>query len=272
MITLISMVVLTSAYYKGLHKNVITDLFGGQYYVDSYNRKSVLAENSVNGGVTSWVNQKLGVGDVIRRDYDGFVMYEGGFAQLEYNKDKVSAFVSGGLTNTSYWRKDRFYYSGDKQLSSKKHYLGGNVKAGLNYNLDDYNNVFFNTGFISRAPIFDNTFINSQSSHERNPDAKNEKVYSFELGYGYRSQYFSANVNAYYTMWKDKALYDTGSYEDVNGASQRWTMNMTGAQANHMGIELDFIAKPFRWMEVNGMFSWGRLALEWDSERLHDEY
>ena len=63
-------------YYKGLHKNVITDLFGGQYYVDSYNRKSVLAENSVNGGVTSWVNQKLGVGDVIRRDYDGFVMYE----------------------------------------------------------------------------------------------------------------------------------------------------------------------------------------------------
>lgn len=62
----------------------------------------------MNGGVTSWVNQKLGVGDVIRRDYDGFVMYEGGFAQLEYNKDKVSAFVSGGLTNTSYWRKDRF--------------------------------------------------------------------------------------------------------------------------------------------------------------------
>ena len=38
-------------YYKGLHKNVITDLFGGQYYVDSYNRKSVLAENSVNAGV-----------------------------------------------------------------------------------------------------------------------------------------------------------------------------------------------------------------------------
>ena len=69
-----------------------------------------------------------------------------------------------------------------------------------------------------------------------------------------------------------QGLYDTGSYEDVNGASQRWTMNMTGAQANHMGIELDFIAKPFRWMEVNGMFSWGRLALEWDSERLHDEY
>ena len=170
-----------------------------------------MATNSVNGGNPAWVNQKLGVGDVIRRDYDGFVMYEGGFAQLEYNKDAVSAFVSGGLTNTSYWRHDRMYYSGDKQDSSKKHYLGGNVKAGLNYNLDEHNNVFVNAGFISRAPIFDNTFINSQSSHERNADAKNEKVYSFELGYGYRSHYISANVNAYYTIWKDKALYDTGS-------------------------------------------------------------
>ena len=251
-------------YYKGLHKNVITDLFGGQYYVDSYNRKSVLAENSVNGGVTSWVNQKLGVGDVIRRDYDGFVMYEGGFAQLEYNKDKVSAFVSGGLTNTSYWRKDRFYYSGDKQLSSKKHYLGGNVKAGLNYNLDDYNNVFFNTGFISRAPIFDNTFINSQSSHERNPDAKNEKVYSFELGYGYRSSWLNVNLNAYYTRWMDKTMTKGGDILDENSNPvDRYSINMQGVDARHMGVELDFVAEPTRWLTINGMLSVG--DWQWDS-------
>lgn len=44
------------------------------------------------------------------------------------------------------------------------------------------------------------------------------------------------------------------SHEDVANGLQRWTMNMTGAQVNHYGIELDFIAA-FRWMEVNGMFS-----------------
>ena len=44
-------------------------------------------------------------------DYDGFVMSEGAFAQLEYNRDKLSAFVSGGLSNTGYWRYDRMYYS-----------------------------------------------------------------------------------------------------------------------------------------------------------------
>lgn len=51
-----------------------------------------------------------------------------------------------------------------------------------------------------RAPMFDTSFINSQTSHDRNPDAKNEKIMSFELGYGYRSRFFTANLNGYYTV------------------------------------------------------------------------
>ncbi|WP_300910553.1 TonB-dependent receptor [uncultured Bacteroides sp.] len=245
-------------YYKGLHQNVITDLFGGKYFVDADNRKNVRPENNPLGQRPEFVNQKLGVGDVIYRDYDGFVMYEGAFAQLEYNLDKLSAFVSGGLSNTSYWRKDRLYYAGDKAKSSKEYYMGGNVKGGLNYNLNEKNNVFFNAGFISRAPMFDNTFINSQTSHERNPDAKNEKVISFELGYGFRSRFFTANVNAYYTKWIDKSLYDGGFYTNQETKTEeRWTMNLLGANANHMGVEVDFVAKLARWLDVTGMFSWG---------------
>ena len=81
-------------YYKGLHQNVITDLFGGSYFVDIDNRKNVRVENNAAAADPNFKNQKLGVGDVIYRDYDGFVMSEGVFAQLEYNYDKLSAFVS----------------------------------------------------------------------------------------------------------------------------------------------------------------------------------
>ena len=239
-------------YYKGLHQNIITDLFSGKYYVD-YNRGNVLPANNAAATNPDFVNQKLGVGDVIYRDYDGFVMSEGIFAQLEYNRDKLSAFVSGGASNTSYWRYDRFYYDEAHAKSSKKHYLGGNIKGGANYNLTENHNVFFNAGYISRAPMFDTSFINSQNSHERNPDAVNEKVMSFELGYGFRSKFFAANVNAYYTKWIDKSLYDSST--GTNG--ERYTLNMTGANAKHMGVEVDFEAKPTRWMSINGMFSWG---------------
>lgn len=247
-------------YYKGLHQDILTDLFGGDYFVDSYNRSKVNAENNPIASNPSFVNEKLTVGDVLRRDYDGLVMSEGVFAQLEYNKDKLSAFVSGGLSNTGYWRYDRLYYSKDKAKSTTKNYLGGNIKGGVNLNLDDHNNIFANAGYINRAPMFDTSFINSQTSHARNNDAKNEKIMSFELGYGYRSRYFTANLNAYYTRWMDKALYNSGdmSYEvDGRTVNDRYTLNMTGANADHWGIELDFITKPFSWMDVTGMVSWG---------------
>ena len=241
-------------YYKGLHQDILTDLFGGTYFIDSYNRKNVTAENNpAVGGNSAYINQKLNVGDVLRRDYDGFVMYEGVFAQLEYNQDKLSAFISGGASNTGYWRYDRMYYSKDKAKSSTKNYLGGNIKGGANYNLTENHNVFVNAGYINRAPMFDTSFINSQTSHDRNPDAKNEKIMSFELGYGYRSRFFTANLNGYYTRWVDKALYDSGTTAD----GLRWAMNMTGANADHWGVEFDFVAKPLNWLDITGMFSWG---------------
>lgn len=246
-------------YYKGLHQNIITDLYNGAYFVDP-NRSDIKADNNPLANDPNYVNQKLGVGDVIYRDYDGFVMSEGVFAQLEYNRDKLSAFVSGGASNIGYWRYDRLYYSKDKAKSDTKNYLGGNIKGGVNYNLTENHNVFVNAGFISRAPMFDTSFINSQNSHARNGDAKNEKIMSFEAGYGYRSRFFTANLNAYYTRWIDKALYDSDTMEykvdDVN-VTDRYTLNMTGANADHWGIELDFIAKPFKWIDVTGMFSWG---------------
>lgn len=246
-------------YYKGLHQNIITDLYNGAYFVDP-NRSDIKADNNPLANDPNYVNQKLGVGDVIYRDYDGFVMSEGVFAQLEYNRDKLSAFVSGGASNTGYWRYDRLYYSKDKAKSDTKNYLGGNIKGGVNYNLTENHNVFVNAGFISRAPMFDTSFINSQNSHARNGDAKNEKIMSFEAGYGYRSRFFTANLDAYYTRWIDKALYDSDTMEykvdDVN-VTDRYTLNMTGANADHWGIELDFIAKPFKWIDVTGMFSWG---------------
>ena len=253
-------------YYKGLHQNVIVDLFGGDYFIDAENRGKILAENNPAAADPNFKNQKLGVGDVYYRDYDGFVMSEGAFAQLEYNRDKLSAFVSGGLSNTGYWRYDRMYYSKDKAKSDTKNYLGGNIKGGVNYNLNEKNNVFINAGFITRAPMFDTSFVNSQNSHARNEDAKNEKIMSFEVGYGYRSGIFTANLNAYYTRWMDKALYDSGDFDynvDGQNIKDRYTLNMTGANANHLGVELDFAIRPLRWLDINGMFSIG--DWKWDS-------
>lgn len=191
--------------YKGVHTNEILDLYSGKYYIDS-SRQNAKAVNNVNASNPDWVNEKLGVGDVMYRDYDGHVVQEGAFFQTEYTKSDLSAFISGSLSNTSYWRYDRLYYDKKHAESKTKSYIGFTVKGGANYNFNEHHNVFFNAGYISRAPMFNNVFLTYTSSNVTNPDAKNEKVLSFEVGYGYRLKWLQVDLNAYWTKWMDKSM------------------------------------------------------------------
>ena len=251
-------------YYKGIHTNEITDLYNGEYYVDSYYRGRVKPAMNAAAADQAWKYEKLGVGDVVYRDYDGHVMSEGAFFQAEFNKDKLAAFVAGSLSNTGYWRYDRFYYDKEHAKSETLNFLGFTVKGGANYNLNANHNVFFNIGYISRAPFFSGgAFLNSITSNETNPDAINEKIFSAELGYGFKSRIFSANLNAYFTKWLDKTTTKTGEYTGANGETDRYMLNMAGVSARHMGVELDMKFKPLQWLEVTGMLSMG--DWQWDS-------
>lgn len=227
-------------YYKGTHTNKITDLYGGNFFIDATSKP----------GTT----QKLGVGDIVYRDYDGYVASEGLFGQAEYNKNGLSAFVSFSGSNTSDWRYDRFYYSTANALSKTANFLGYSVKGGANYNINTYHNVFANIGVISRAPFFSGgAFLQSTTSNELNPNAVNEKAFSTEIGYGFRSKYFTANLNVYRTNWIDKTLVRA-----INANVQNSLVaNMQGVNALHQGIELDFVAKPVKDMELTGMISLG---------------
>ena len=241
-------------YYVGQHTNEIIDLYDGEYFIDDADRRNVKPENNIAALDPNWKNEKLTVGDIVYRDYDGHVHQEGVFAQLEYSIDKVNTFISGSLSNTGYWRVDRFYYDEAHQRSETINFLGFTVKAGANYNVTEKSNLYLNLGYISRAPFFSGgAFLQSTTSHMTNPDAVNEKVASIELGYGLHIKKFSMNINAYYTNWMDKS--DVRSKLMSNGDYAR--VNLTGIDARHTGIELDFRYKPARWVNITGMLSWG---------------
>lgn len=250
-------------YYKGIHKAELNDLYNGKYFVDRYRADVDPALNSAASD-PNWVNQKLSVGDVVYRNYDGYVMSEGIFAQAEYNRDKLSAFVAGSVSNRGYWRVDRFYYDKAHEKSKTVNFWEYTAKLGANYNLDEHHNVFFNTGIISRAPFFSGgAFLSSQVSHATNPNAINEKVFSAELGYGYRSRMLTVNFNAYYTKWLDKTMTRTLDLKDGDHIVDRFSINMEGVNARHMGAEVDLIFKPYRWVDITAMFSYG--DWQWDS-------
>ena len=232
--------------YVGKHFSEVTDLLGADYAFDN---------NNVNNP-----NAALKVGD--KRDYynDGEVGWQGLFTQLEYDKDNIAGFVSVAVSNTSYRRVDYFKYldSDALQTTDKYNFTGYSVKGGANYNINDEHNVFANIGYFEKAPFFNAVFLNYDNEHI-NADAKNQKIFSTELGYGFKGQNFGANVNIYRTEWKDRTL--TRNIQNPDGTNS--TANILGVNAIHQGIELDWTYRASDKLKITGMLSLGDWT--WDN-------
>ncbi len=225
--------------YTGKHFSELTDLLGGAYVID---------DNDVNNP-----NRAITVGD--KRDYynDGNVGWQGLFTQMEYNVGDLATFVSAAVSNTSYQRVDYFNYldSDSLQETDKYNFAGFSLKGGANYNLTANHNVFANIGYFEKAADFDAVFLNFDNEHI-NEDAENQKIFSAEIGYGYRSEKFTANVNLYYTQWNDRTNTDNFTEDGVD-----YFVNLLGVNALHQGVELDFVYRPLTNLAFTGMLSVG---------------
>lgn len=253
-------------YYVGYHDNRIIDLYDGDYYMDDSSRKNVKVENNAAAADPNWKYEKLGVGDVVYRNYEGRTSQEGAYVQGELNllDKRLTLVLSGSLSNTGYQRIDKFYYDEEHGKTDVYNFIGGTAKFGANYNFDRHNSAFVNVGYISRAPFFANgVFLSQAVSNATNPDPVNEKIFSAEVGYNFRSRYFSATVNGYYTKWIDKTSVRGGVIEQGTHAGDRYALNLTGVNARHMGIEINATFAPAKWVEITGMLSLGDYI--WDS-------
>jgi len=250
-------------YYYGYHYQVISDLYGASGYKDDNNKN--IAPNVVSatsdykklnwnpfGGSQVPLNEQIGFSN------DGEVLWYSGFGQVEYTKDNLSAFVQGSVSNQGYQRIDNFLLDGTtvkgQTLNTKtgfKNIFGYNIKGGANYNINENHNVFANVGYYSKQPFMNTVYPSNLNIV--NPQLTNEKIFSAEVGYGFRSANFTANVNVYRTQWKDRALRRTITVPDVTDAYAE----MNGITEIHQGVEVDATYKLNKFLEFSGMFSWG---------------
>ncbi|WP_292009391.1 TonB-dependent receptor plug domain-containing protein [Chryseobacterium sp.] len=259
-------------YYYGYHYQVVSDLYGAAGYKDSNNKN--IAPNVVSkvfdykqlswnpfGGKTTDLANQIGYSN------DGEVLWYSGFGQLEYSNEKLSAFVQGSISNQAYQRIDNFVIDGvtvqQGQVVNRKtgfkNLFGYNVKGGANYNIDEHNNVFANIGYYSKQPFMNAVYPSNQQV--LNPTLTNEKIFSAEVGYGFRSSKLNANVNLYRTEWKDRWLRRTMQFDITDATGATSTINgyaeINGITQVHMGVEVDATYKPVQFLEFQGMFSWG---------------
>ncbi|HYG19048.1 MAG TPA: TonB-dependent receptor, partial [Ohtaekwangia sp.] len=122
---------LDARYYKGMHYRRVENLLGLAAFFD---------DDDINNPV-KYVTGEGNDGDKIDYYNDGLVKWLGLFAQLEYSKDNLSAFVSGSYSNQSFQRIDYFLYEPAEQASDWEAFSGGTIKAGVNYNISENHNV-----------------------------------------------------------------------------------------------------------------------------------
>lgn len=255
-------------YYYGYHYQVVSDLYGASGYKDANNKN--IAPNIVSntydykklawnpfGGKTAPLQDQVGFSN------DGEVIWYSGFAQVEYTKNNLSAFVQGSVSNQGYQRIDNFVLDGStlkgQTVNTKtgfKNLFGYNIKGGANYNINEQHNVFANIGYYSKQPFLNTVYPNNQQLI--NQSLTNEKIFSAEVGYGFRSAKFSANVNLYRTQWKDRWLRKTNqTFTLPDNTTTTGYAEINGITEIHQGIEFDGTYKPTNFLEFNGMFSWG---------------
>lgn len=249
--------------YKGIHYRIVTDFLGNNSYTDTsnINNKPNVITNAYTTNPTwnPFGGKTADIKDQLAYSNDGLVTWLGGFGQLEYTNDALSAFIQGSVSNQNFQRVDYMLYAPNEQKSEKVDLVGYNVKGGANYNINENHNVFVNGGYYERQPFFGAVFLNNRN--DVNPSLTNEKVTSFEIGYGFRSGIFNANLNAYHTSWDDIYRRLT-TRAKINGVDVTGVANVLGIKEIHKGIELDFNVKPAKFVTINGMFSVGNWYFE----------
>lgn len=153
------------------------------------------------------------------------------------------------------------------------------LKTGFNYRINRQHSFFANVGWLSKATRFNNVFYSSYTSAvdsltPRNTTVikkaelgrirlaqnyENEDIKAFEIGYQFRSPRFAANLNTYYTLWKNKPVdaQITVLEDPSDRNSDRIPIAINGLGARHQGIELDFAYEITQKWKLEGLTSLG---------------
>ena len=221
--------------YTGYHYRTMNDLLGLQGYASTGNQNLGTQIYGASDLVSANPFRSTNIGDneaKIAYYNIGFVKWAGVNGLVEYAGDKITAVLQAGASNQQFQREDRFA-NVNNPISDKANLGGGYLKGGINYNFTKKSNIFVNAGYIDRQPLFDAVFPNF--GNDINPDLQNERIESFEIGYGYIGKKLKLNVNAYNTNWGNRFVSRSlSNQQGVDGFAQFRNIDVT-----HKGIEAE---------------------------------
>ena len=242
--------------------SVITDLLGGDYFLDN---NSFATQQSVAAGTTS-NNLKapspvVRVGDKI--DYDYLVRYNNGlvWGQAVYMYDKFGFFLSANAGATSFSRdgfmENAVFPTLSYGKSAAQTFFDYAVKGGINYKIDARNLLFVNAAFSTTPPTADNTYVSPETRDVTVSGITPQRNKTLEAGYMLSSSKLTARLVGYVSdatnvteikrFYNDDPAYNTFVNYVMQGESTR-----------NIGTELALDYKLMRGLSIIGVASVGQ--------------
>ena len=234
------------------HAREVRDLLGGDYYVD-------YADDNFEEG------KVVRLGDIIAYHNETTVDWIGGFAQFNYNTDKMNLYGMGGVSSIEYSYQD--WFTVEQELVKADPIQTYQLKGGVMYDVNSDMNVFFNTGLVEKAPILDNV-IDYSGNVASDPD--NEKFLHNEFGVNYRFGKLGLNASAYMTDWQDRNL--TKSVSTGQGSSgDTDIIFLRGVNQKHSGVEIETNYMVNDMLDLMFVASFGNWKFDGDAEGTYQE-
>jgi hypothetical protein len=226
--------------FKGHNLNVISDLLGGDYWldIDQFAERDFPNDPLSPQSDLNILNHTVGVGDTFGSDYNSYQNDGTVWAMGRYKFKRASLYVGANMKYTSMWRegnmKKGLFPDNSFGESEKLNYLTWGVKAGGDFRITGRHVIVFNAMYNTNPPLFKNSFLSPRTRNTFTPDLSVEQILSGDISYVLRSPYVTGRVTGYYTRFKDQTEVTSFYHDDwrtlVNYA-------MAGIGKENYGIE-----------------------------------
>jgi len=246
--------------YKAGHYKEMSDLLGGNYWVDidqfaerDFPGDSTIVQNDLNNP-----NRVIKVGDQFGYNYDAHINTLNLWAQGQFTYNKFDFYVAGSLTGTEFWRTGNMrngrHPNSSYGDSPKYDFLNFGLRGGFTYKFSGRHYANINGLYMTRAPYFTNSFISARVRNDIVPDLSSEKIFGGDISYTIRYPWLFARVTYYYTRFLNQTEINSFYHDDY-----RTYVNyvLRGVDKQHQGIELGVEVKATKFMSVYGVASIG---------------
>jgi iron complex outermembrane receptor protein len=218
----------TLNYFLNNNNNII---FGSTYskYDGDHFGETIWSQNSGDIEFTDLFYN----GNGLKKDFSNFIK---SIFHISYD---VSIYADLQLRNIDYQTTGST--SNIDQLVVDKKYSFFNPKAGLNYDINQKNKIYFSLSKAQREP--------TRSDFENNINIQPEELIDYELGWKYNAEKFLFNSNLYYMSYKNQLVL-TGALDDVGSPIRE-----NSGKTYRKGIELESVYEATNKLNISANIS-----------------